>query len=171
MKKFLAAVAILLGIVVSPVAHAQAGDSNCITVHDELFGPIPGQDHGFVFTPTTEFRALSAFSANAKDYWWQYPPPPIREVRFYVIWLPHPGAEVQLRRVTDGAQTQTPICTVTAPPVVRGPIQTQCDATAAMQALATQGEPFHLGAFYRGDGTGEVRLYETRLTFVYCLGG
>jgi len=162
--------AVLVAVFVLAFAQPVGAQTNCISAHDQLFGPLPGTGNGYTFTPPNSFTTLTALTASSKDYWWHRgPPPAIDRAQFMVVWYPHPGAEARLsHRTSQGVET--PLCTVTAPTVVSGPIASQCDVTAALQAYADDGAWFSLIASYRGNGADSAILYETRLTIVYCLG-
>lgn len=163
MIRFVTALLLMFGLLAAP-AHAASG---CFTVFYDLFGPQPGSNNGYTYTPQTDWATPTAFTANSKPLLFQYPSLPIVNAQYKVVWYPY-GDSIQAKLTKHVTSPITDI-TIIDPPVAAGPIVSSADVTSQFQQMAADGIALHITEWFKGNGTDQVILYAAHVRVVYCL--
>lgn len=126
------------------------------------------------YTPSTEFLALTAFTAGTKEFYWEFKSPKILRSAVTVVWIPTAVHRVMIRfhYYTDPPGSP-PVFTdlgEVVPVPTGGPVPSGVEITTALRQLAADRRTGYIGAYYKGDGIAPLRLYETRITTIFQLG-
>lgn len=133
------------------------------TTHHELFGPVPGDGYVFNYHPTG-FTALTGYTANSKEFYFNHPHPEPVWAQWLLVWCPT-GPNQAARLTQHYNSPPVEIARINANQSAT-PIVQSANVTAALQAARNSNSSQYFTAEYQTNGV-NIRLFESRLTILW----
>ena len=137
------------------------------THHHQLFGPLPGSGH--VTNHPSHWTTLTAYTANSKEFYFNWPHPHIVWAAWTLVWLPsHMDQRAKLMsRSYPQAELDVPGSELAPPSITGNPIVQSANVTNAFRAMKDQGMQQYIMSYLKGGPAQEpIRIYESRLTIL-----